>query len=79
MRRFENRIHVNWMMEKFAEFNISAFFRTVDLLIKHVNIALANSITLFDDKDIFANISTSLKSEANVIYDKLYAIIFKNN
>jgi len=40
---------------------------------------LANSITLFDDKDIFANISTSLKSEANVIYDKLYEIIFKNN
>ncbi|MFZ1291244.1 MAG: SOS response-associated peptidase family protein [Melioribacteraceae bacterium] len=55
--RFENRIREDWMMEKFAEFNVNIFFRTIDTLRKKENIAPTNSILTFtkDDSDILAN------------------------
>lgn len=55
--RFENRIREDWMMQKFAEFNVNVFFRTVDKLRKKENIAPTNSILTLtkDDSDILAD------------------------
>ncbi|MBK7106650.1 MAG: SOS response-associated peptidase [Ignavibacteriae bacterium] len=50
--RFENRIREDWMMEKFAEFNVNVFFRTVDKLRKKENIAPTNKIlTIMKNED----------------------------
>ncbi|MFZ1288457.1 MAG: SOS response-associated peptidase family protein [Melioribacteraceae bacterium] len=55
--RFENRIREDWMTEKFAEFNVNVFFRTVDKLRKQENIAPTNSILTLtkEDSDIVAD------------------------
>ncbi|MBK7105511.1 MAG: hypothetical protein IPH62_09520 [Ignavibacteriae bacterium] len=55
--RFENRIREDWMMQKFAEFNVNVFFRIVDKLRKKENIAPTNSILTLtkDDSDILAD------------------------
>ncbi|MBK8944064.1 MAG: SOS response-associated peptidase [Ignavibacteriae bacterium] len=54
--RFENKVREDWMMEKFAEFNINVFFRTIDKLRKKENIAPTNTIVtiLKNDSDHLA-------------------------
>ncbi|MCB9211589.1 MAG: SOS response-associated peptidase [Ignavibacteriales bacterium] len=57
--RFENKVREDWMMEKFAEFDISVFFNTSTNERKFENIAPTNSIVTImnDDNDLSADMN----------------------
>lgn len=54
--RFENKVREEWMMEKFAEFDINLIFKIRDKQIKHENIAPTNTIftLISDEEDVLA-------------------------
>ena len=56
--RFENKIREDWMMDKFAEFDVSIKFKTSTDKRKLENIAPTNSIVIIlnDNNELFADI-----------------------
>jgi len=54
--RFENKVREEWMMEKFAEFDINLIFKIRDKQIKKENIAPTNTIftLMSDEEDVLA-------------------------
>ena len=57
--RFENKVREDWMMEKFAEFDISVFFKTSTNERKFENIVPTNSIVtiMHDDNNLSADMN----------------------